>query len=133
MRVLYVAGPYRSSEGSWGVRNNIDVATRAARELWLLGFAVICPHANTAWMDGPQPLTNEHGAACGSGDARFMEGDIEILKRCDALVLVGEWWKSAGAQHERAIALGLMPVFQWPEDRAGLRAFGALWREGDPK
>jgi hypothetical protein len=124
MKVVYCAGPYRSKDGPWGVRHNIDVATRVARELWLLGFAVICPHANTAWMDGPQPSTNKFGATCGPGDARFLEGDLEILKRCDGLVLVGEWWLSAGAKNEREVALGIMPVFAWPQDMVRLEEFG---------
>lgn len=124
MKVVYVAGPYRSSEGPWGVRSNIDLATRVARELWFMGFAVICPHANTAWMDGPQTSTNEYGAACGPGDQVFLDGDLEILKRCDAIILVGEWEKSEGARHERQIAYRYsLGIFKWPQDRVKLEEF----------
>ncbi len=124
MKVVYVAGPYRSPGGPWGVRENIDYATRVARELWLLGLAVICPHANTAWMDGPQLAVNEHGAVCGSGDEVFLRGDLELLSRCDAIVLVGKWRESSGAKTEYLQALAsAQRVFYWPTDVEALKEF----------
>jgi hypothetical protein len=45
-------------------------------------------------------------------DEVFLEGTMELLRRCDAVVLVPNWRDSAGAQAEVAEAerLGL-PVF----------------------
>ena len=51
MLVAYVAGPYRS-ETIYGIEQNIQRAKRLAAELWKRGYAVICPHANSAFMDG---------------------------------------------------------------------------------
>ena len=90
----------------------------------MMGCAVICPHANTAWMDGPQNHANEYGVVCGPGDSVFLDGDLEILGRCDALVLVGKWNKSEGAKEELRLALDLgLLRFDWPHDKDKLRRF----------
>lgn len=100
MKLLYVAGPYRSPLGVWGVKQNIERAAMVARQLWLAGYAVICPHLNTAFMDGTDT------------DNIFLAGDIEILRRCDGIVMAGGWQDSKGACAEREFALGAgIPVF----------------------
>ena len=53
-----------------------------------MGFAVVCPHSNSAFMD-----------RCAS-DTAFLRGDIEMLKRCDAIVLMPGFKKSTGAVEE---------------------------------
>jgi hypothetical protein len=115
--VVYLAGPYRSRYGLWGVRQNIAFATNVARELWLMGYAVICPHANTAFMDSGD-------AATGGDTARvFLDGDLEFIRRSDLMVLLPGWGTSHGSIGEKALAdeLGL-PVFDWPRDRALLES-----------
>ena len=92
--VIYIAGPYRSDLGTYGVKKNIDRAWSVARKLWALGFAVICPHTNTAHMDG-------HGVS--SQD--FLDGDLEILRRCDGILMLPDWLSSDGAIGERNFAL----------------------------
>jgi len=48
---------------------------------------VICPHLNTAFM--------------GRGDDRqWLDGDLEILRRCDAIYMLNGWRDSAGALAE---------------------------------
>ena len=102
MKVVYVAGPYRDKRGSWYVQQNIARAAIVARELWMMGLAVICPHANTAMMDGE------------GTDDMFLKGDLEILSRCDGVVVLPGWVKSVGASAEAAEARRRgMPVFQW--------------------
>jgi len=59
-----------------------------AKELWRLGFTVICPHMNTALLDG----------AC--DDSAWLEGDLEILKRCDAVCTVPGYQSSEGSRAE---------------------------------
>jgi len=73
--ILYTAGPYRAPS-PWGVHLNIEAAKIVARELWLAGHAVICPHANSAFMDG----------AAGETDSVFLSGDLALLSRCDGIV-----------------------------------------------
>ena len=117
MKLAYVAGPYRAPH-IWGVVQNIRKAEEVAVELWRMGLPNICPHKNTALFDG---AAGGHGF----GDASvWLAGDLEMLSRCDCVVMVPGWEQSQGAIAERqqAKAEGL-PVFLWPEDRALLEVF----------
>jgi hypothetical protein len=45
-------------------------------------------------------------------DRVWLDGDIEILRRCDAVMLTPDWQRSSGARAEVDIAESLgMPVF----------------------
>ena len=110
MRVLYTAGPYRDDRGMYYVWQNIEQAKAVARELWLMGFAVICPHANTQMMDGND--THE----------MFLQGDFEMVKRCDGIVVLPGWERSEGTRREIVCAKANgVPVYHWPQDEAQLR------------
>ncbi len=93
MKVIYVAGPYRST-GEWELEKFIRHAEEAALKLWLEGWAVICPHKNTAHF----------GGANGIPDSTWLNGDLEILKRCDAIYMLNTWEKSIGAKTELTLA-----------------------------
>lgn len=102
--ILYTAGPYRAPTLR-GIKRNIDNAYAVAGELWMMGHPTICPHANTAYMDGE------------GTDNVFLQGDLRILERCDAIVMLPGYEKSKGATAELnwAVAHGL-EVFYWPFD-----------------
>jgi hypothetical protein len=87
MKIAYVAGPYRGKTHN-EVQKNIQNAREVAEFLWSKGFAVICPHMNSAFMSG----------CC--DEKAFLAGYIEILKRCDFVVLVDGWEASAGSTDE---------------------------------
>ena len=87
MKVIYVAGCYRADDIN-GVLGNIIKAREASRKLWLRGWAVICPHLNSCFMDGTDT------------DKIFLDGDLEILRRCDAIYMLNGWEKSTGAKNE---------------------------------
>lgn len=87
MKLVYIAGPYRSGT-TFGLKKNIDKAERVAVKYWQLGYAVICPHKNTSFLDG----------TC--SDKVFLDGDLEMLKRCDVIVMMKGWQKSKGAKTE---------------------------------
>jgi len=89
MQVIYISGAYRART-IFGVLWNIYKARRAAQELWANGYAVICPHMNTALFDDGFP---------------YIRGDCEILKRCDKIYMLKGWRKSEGANIEYQVAL----------------------------
>lgn len=93
MKLVYLAGPYRGKSKfkplNWLQRQiNIYKAARVARELWKMGFAVICPHMNSKNFDGICPEEN------------FLDGDVEILSRCDFVVVLPDWSSSLGTTNE---------------------------------
>ena len=102
MKVVYIAGPYRASSIN-GVYENIHAARQEARRWWVNGYAVICPHANTAFMDGEDT------------DHIFLDGDLELLRRCDVIVMLDGWENSEGAkrEHDEAIDCGLEVRYQY--------------------
>lgn len=100
MKVAYVAGPYRASHPH-AILQNIRRAEAVALKYWKLGYAVICPHMNTRLFDGECP------------DHVWLDGDLELLKRCDVLVAMTGWQKSTGATAEIELAksIGLEVIY----------------------
>jgi len=99
MKVVYVAGPFRAAN-SWDMELNIRHAEALSLKLWKMGAAVICPHANTRYFQGA------------TKDAVWLEGDLEIIRRCDAIVMTKTWRRSSGAREEHHLAKDLgMPIF----------------------
>lgn len=99
MKLIYVAGPYRGKT-EWDVVQNIYAAEAVALSLWAAGWAVICPHKNTAHFGGFLP------------DEVWLQGDLEILHRCDAVYAMANCERSEGARREviEAMRIGI-PVF----------------------
>ena len=99
MPVVYVAGPYRGPD-NWAIFENIHRAERLALEVWKLGAAALCPHANTAHYQHAAP------------DDLWLEGDLAMLGRCDAMIMTDDWEKSLGAraEHDFACERGI-PVY----------------------
>lgn len=99
MRLVYVAGPYRGTD-NWIIENNIRRAEELSLEVWRAGAAAICPHTNTRFFQGAAP------------DNVWLDGNLEILKRCDAVITTPDWRRSVGARHEVTLALSRgLPVF----------------------
>lgn len=107
MKLAYVAGPYRGKSkikliNRLQVICNILRAAKVAKKLWKMGYAVICPHLNSALMDGVAP------------DEAFLNGDLLMLDRCDLIVLQGKWHKSSGTVGEvKRARRNEMPVYEW--------------------
>jgi hypothetical protein len=91
MKLVYIAGPYRA-KSKYFIGRNISIARYHARLLWQKGYAVLCPHMNTAHFDGICP------------DEVFLEGTMEMLRRCDLIYLLPNWRDSEGAKAEYAEA-----------------------------
>ena len=101
MQLVYIAGPYRADTIS-GVVANIRRAEEVAAHYWRQGYAVICPHKNTALMDGAV------------SDEVILEGCLEMLRRCDVVVMLeSSWERSAGsvAEYTEAERLGKKIIY----------------------
>jgi len=99
-KLAYIAMPYRGKH-QWEVHQNIQAAYRLAMKYWRLGFVAICPHGNTAYF------------SCELPDSVWLKGDLEILRRCDCIVMGPRWEKSRGARQElrKAKKWGLEIIF----------------------
>ena len=99
LKVVFISGKYRAST-EWGVKQNIHAAEMAAMHVWQLGGVALCPHLNTAFFGGACP--NE----------TWLAGDLELLRRCDAVYAIVDWRESKGATVEVELAESLgLPVF----------------------
>ena len=101
IKVCYISGAYRSNSIN-GIYENIYKARKLALEYWEKGYAVLCPHMNTAFMDG----------AC--HDDTWIQGDLEFVRRSDIMVMMGNWQNSEGAkrEHDEAVTHGLQIIYE---------------------
>ena len=101
--LVYVAGPYRAASRD-AIARNIAAARQLGIAAAALGWFPVIPHANTAHMELDLP---------GLGDDFWLAGTLEMMERCDAVVLIPGWQNSAGTRGEiiRAEELGI-PVFR---------------------
>jgi len=100
VKVVYVAGAFRAKT-QWGIMQNVRRAEEASLRLWKLGYAVICPHTMTQHFQNECP------------DEVWLDGCLELLKRCDAIYMVNGWSFSEGSLAELNFAkeLGLEIMF----------------------
>lgn len=101
MKVIYIAGPFTATN-AWEIEKNIRKAEDALFEVWKLDAAGVCPHSNTRYF---------HGAFT---QDQMIDGTLEIMKRCDAVLVVPDsnYMDSVGTMGEIAVAERFeMPVF----------------------
>jgi hypothetical protein len=89
MKIIFVSGAYRSTSKA-GITRNINHAKREAHKLFEQGWAVICPHTNSAHFPGD--------------DSVYLSAYLLILSRCDAVWMLRGWEKSLGARCELELA-----------------------------
>lgn len=98
--LIYLSGPYRGN-----IAKNIEAARRVAVELWEQGYTVICPHLNTAFFERDCKITDD-----------YIRRDLEIVSRCDAVILLPGWQCSEGAREEKRAAEDLgIAVYEYPD------------------
>ena len=111
-KVVYVAGPFRASnqhgsQDMFKVQQNIMRAMELGLEVWKLGHVALIPHSNTMFFTG----------ASGCADEVWLAGDLELIKRCDAVLMTPDWSTSRGATAELKFAESLgIPVFYTVDD-----------------
>ena len=101
MKIAYIAGPYKAATAR-GIVENIQKAEAVAIKYWKAGYAVICPHKNSALFDGIIP------------DGEWIKRDLIILSRCDICVMMARWKDSEGAkqEHDYAIQHGISVIYE---------------------
>ena len=103
MKLVYIAGPYRS-QTIWGVEQNVQAAQHAGAQVMRVpGLYPVIPHMNTRHMEGIVD------------DSHVLAGTLEMLRRCDAVLVIEGWKNSEGARGEvdEAVRLGLPVLYEW--------------------
>lgn len=121
MKVVYIAGPFRGAH-AWAIAENIRAAERVGFEIAKLGAMPLIPHANTAHFHGALP------------DQFWLDGTMELLRRCDGVVFMEGWEDSEGCrrEHDEACRLGLSTwydvMWETSKDLAGFEVWARASR-----
>jgi hypothetical protein len=91
MKVLYVSGPIRGRD-DWTREQNVRRAEEIALEVWALGVVAIVPHVLTRFYGDSLP------------EQIWLRGDLELITRCDGVLLLEGWEHSTGARIEERFA-----------------------------
>lgn len=97
--LIYIAGPYRA-EHPYQIQQNINNAWNLGVEICQLGYYPVIPHLSTMHMEG-------------LGTAEFfIEATLEVMRRCDGVLVIPDYFTSKGTLGEikEATKLGI-PVF----------------------
>ena len=107
MKVIYIAGPFRG-KNAWKVEQNIRKAEEAGFKVASIGGVMpMIPHTMTRFFDGT--MTDEF----------WLQGTLELLARCDAILMLPGWENSSGSRNEKKFAeQNKLPVFY---DRAAIK------------
>lgn len=99
MKVVFIAGPFRG-ETAWDIECNVRRAEELALRVARAGAMPLCPHTNTRFFQGQ------------GSDKFWLEGTKELLRRCDAIIMLEGWENSTGSKGEFEEARKLnMPIF----------------------
>ena len=91
MRVIYVAGPF-TGKTAWDIEQNVRAAEDVGLCVANAGAVPLIPHANTRYFHGQQ--TPEF----------WYDATLELLKRCDGIIMVDGWESSKGSVMEHTYA-----------------------------
>ena len=102
MKIVFISGPFRA-DTPWKVEQNIRKAEEYSLSIMKLAPNEVfcyCSHTNTRLFDKELP------------DSLLLSGNIEMLKRCDALYVLPGYETSTGTEAEIAFARQVgKPVF----------------------
>ena len=99
IKVIYVAGLISSNaDGSKASaeqrEDNIEAGRVAGAAVWKAGAVALVPHLNSLGMYEKELISAE----------QIYLGDLAILQRCDAVLVLPGWEKSQGCNYEVAWA-----------------------------
>ncbi len=99
-KIIYVSGKYSGKPEE--ITENIKIAREYSIKIWMEGFTALCPHLNTFNFEEDSNLEYKD----------YIEGDLELLVRCDAIFMLPKWEESKGAKIEKKFAEdNNIPVF----------------------
>lgn len=110
--LIYIAGPISKGD----LAENINRATDAFFELLAAGFAPICPHWSCFAGGVKRSVWGTYYAIAetlpnGSDYQEWLQVDLALIERCDAIVRIPDDSPGADLEVEHAESLGL-PVFE---------------------
>ena len=117
--LIYIAAPFRGST-PYDVRRHVEAARDIGLTVAILGGYPIIPHTMTADFD--KQLTDQF----------WLDGTMELLRRCDAILMGPRWMYSTGATAEREEAKRLgLPIFYSNDSiwERTLRDWVTAWQE----
>ncbi len=121
LKLVYVAGRYRA-DSIHEIVSNINRAWELGCEVASLGAMPVIPHSNTALMDDIQSA------------AFWLNATLELMRRCDAVILVPGWHGSTGTKGEIAEAHRLkIPVFETTRQLSGWLKYGHYVHPSPPE
>lgn len=104
MKLVYVAGAFRA-QTPWQVEFNVRKAEGVALQVAVAGAVPVCPHTMYRFFDKSLP------------DSFWLGATLELLRKCDAIIMVHGWKDSNGACAERKEAESLgIPIFESPKE-----------------
>lgn len=107
MKVIYISGPYRGAT-PFDVHRNILKAAEISIKVWEIGAVALCPHLNTYLFEFYAKHIDNN---------TWINGDIELVKRCNAVLAIDGWEYSEGSQQEIDVAFEhRIPIFYTIED-----------------
>lgn len=108
--LVYVAGPFRA-KSNYKVQSNVRVAEALSVAIanTIDGFPV-CPHTMSSNLDGA------------AKDMVWLEGYLELMRRCDAVLVCPDYKSSSGTKAEIAEA-----------ERLGIPIYYAEYVSDDPQ
>lgn len=116
MQLLYIAAPYRAKT-ICSLQQNIADAKLMAMYYWHKGYAVICPHLNSANFDG----------LC--DDKIFLSGTMTMLSKCDAIAMHPNWKQSTGCVAEYNYMLNKQTQLIMDCSKKKIKIFYPEWDE----
>lgn len=112
MKISYSAGSYTGSN-SYEILKNIRRAEKINEWLWSIGYANICPHTNTRFLDG----------MC--DNQVWLTGYLNILQMCEIMFLIPGWENSSGTKDEIKLARQInIPIYE-----CHFTSMGEIWME----
>lgn len=114
--LIYIAGPFRGPT-PLAVRRNVEAARDLGLRVAEAGGYPVIPHTMTSEFD--KLITDEF----------WLQGTMELLRRCDAIMLSRRWQVSTGAKAEYAEAVRLtLPVMYEVDGFAVVRDWVEIWQ-----